>query len=221
MPLLQTMFQPMMDINKIDADADNSRFRLKAAGGGFFARLLGLGTKATITADAHGFRLQKTTFSVDENTYIPRTKIASTVCVVTKPLEYLILGLLTLPLFGLGLIFILVYFFAKKRVIIGVVSTGGTVESVKLKATDGHTDDIRDGMEILEGLIRDESSAGRTTPQATRARPASAPPQPQAEETNIMSCPHCGTRMSIPVSAAGRKFRCTSCREVFTAMAEQ
>ena len=230
MPTLQMLFQPLMDIDRIEADAEEGRFRLRATGGGFFAKLFGMGTKAVVTADSHGFRLQKTTFGADENTYIPRSQIASTVCVVAKPLEFLVLGLFTLPLLGLGLIFLLVYFFAKRRVIVGVVSSGGTVESVKLKATVDHLDDIREGMKILERLLRDEATPGpptAVTAQPARpvaARPARSPPPPPppvAGNSTLITCPSCGTRMNLPASAAGRKVRCTSCREVFTASADE
>lgn len=222
MPSLQTIFQPMMTVRGIKADADARRFTIKATGGGFLANLLGLGTRASWTVDENGFRLHKTTFSSDEKTYIPRPQIASTVHVIMKPVELLILGLLTLPFFGFGLILIIVYFLSRRRVIVGVISNGGTAESVKLKASDDELEEIRDGMAILDELIRGEAdekssdSAERRTvaPIAevsyAKPKPVSNPSLPQ-----VIPCPSCGTRMSIPAGAAGRKVRCGSCREVF------
>lgn len=107
----QTVFQPMMTVHGIKADADTQRFTIKAAGGGFLANLLGLGTRSSLTVDENGFRLHKTTFGADERTYIPRSQIASTVHVVMKPVELLILGFVTLPIVGFGLILIVVYSF--------------------------------------------------------------------------------------------------------------
>ena len=65
-----------------------------------------------------------------------------------KPMEFLMLALATaIPTVGIGLvIFLLAYFLSNKRVIVGVLSTGGTVESVKLKASAADLEDIRDGM---------------------------------------------------------------------------
>ena len=238
MAMFQTVFQPMMKLRSVEADASEPLFRVKATGGGALAQMLGMGSKASLTINEEGFRLQKTTFGSDENTYIPRQQIASTVCVAMKPLEMLVLGLATLPLFGLGIIFIVMYFIGRRRVIVGVVSCGGTVESLKLKATDDQLEDIREGMAILDDLIRERggSSAERSErperpakaaeekgpskpwdePRKPKPVPAPAPaPAPAADATRIISCPACGTRMSVPASAAGRKVRCTSCREVF------
>ncbi len=227
MPSLQTIFQPMMRVRGIKADADAQRFTIKATGGGFLANLLGLGTKASLTVDENGFRLHKTTFSADEKTYIPRAQIASTVHVVMKPVELLILGLVTLPLFGFGIILIIVYFLSRRRVIIGVISTGGTAESVKLKASDDELEEIRDGMAILEELIRgraeeEESDSADRRPLAPIAEVRHAKPMPVSNPglPHVIPCPSCGTRMSIPPGAAGRKVRCGSCREVFPVPSE-
>lgn len=259
MPLL-ALFQATMKTDRVEAESDARRFRLKATGGNFLTAILGISPRASLTADAHGFRLQKTTFGSEENTYIPRNKIASTVSVVVSPVQYLIAGIMnlfvaglmllmlaftkadvTVPLvmFGLiGVVFIILYFVSNRRVVIGVISTGGTGEVVKLKANENQLADIREGMKILEGLIRDDSvPAAPSLPDDREEdappprRPAAVaapsrgkftptpppPPPPAADETSIITCPSCGTRMSIPSSAAGRKVRCTSCREVFTA----
>jgi predicted Zn finger-like uncharacterized protein len=229
-PLLQTIFQPMMTVRGLKADAAERKFQVKATGGGFLANLLGMGSKATLTMDEHGFRLNKLTFGSDEKVFIPRPQIASTVYVIMKPVELLVLGLMTLPI-GIGLVLLIVYFFARRRVIIGVVSTGGTVESVKLKANDDELAEIREGMAVVEELIRvrpgaESEDSGEERPprrlsepsrgaSAPAAAPASAPGVPR-----IVPCPSCGTRMSIPPSAVGRKVRCGSCREVFSANGE-
>ena len=252
MAQFQLVFQQQMKIRGIEADASEPLFRVKAVGGGAIAQMLGMGSKASITVNEDGFRLQKTTFGSDENTYIPRQQIASSVCLVMKPMELLVLGLATLPLFGLGLVFILIYFFSRRRVVIGVVSVGGTVESLKLKANDDELAELREGMAILDELIRTrggaaperserpERPAKAAVEEKTPAKPwdeprkpksvsgsASAPalrppPTPAADAggTRIICCPACGTRMSVPASATGRKVRCTSCREVFPVPAE-
>ncbi len=227
--MMQTMFQPMMDVEKVTAD--DERFRLKATGGGFLAKMLGMGTKATVTADASGFRLQKSTFGQEENIFVPRSHIASTLYIVSKPLEFLVLGLVTLPLFGLGLVFILVYFLSKKRIVIGVVSSGGTVESVKLKANTDTLDDVREGMKLLEELIRpvraerndsdsktvsDDAQTRPAAPSPSRGKALPLPPSTVAETIDA-DCPGCGARISLPATSVGKRVRCPSCREVFTA----
>lgn len=235
MPPLQAVFQPTMTATSIEAESD--RFRLKAQGGGFFAKLLGMGTASSMTVDAAGMRLKKSTFAGEENTFIPRHQIASTVSVVQKPVELLLIGLMTLPLFGLGLIFFIVYFFAKKRVIVGVLSTAGTVEVLKLKANKDDLSDIRDGMTVVEQLLQAGSPASSALPPArteemapapaagrsrgtfTPPAPPAAPPPPADTGTHLINCPSCQTQMSVPGNALGRKVRCVSCREVFRAEA--
>lgn len=212
MPTIQSMFQPMMDIERIDADPDERRFRLKATGGGGFARMLGLGSYATITVDETGFRMQKKKFGSDETTFVPRGKIAASVCMVMKPLEWLGLGVTLLPFFGIGLIFLIAYLFAKKRIIVGVLSDGGTMESVKLKAKAANLEDVHEGMRILEELLME-------TAAAPRANSPSHSQPPAVEQKVVTYCPHCEAKMSLPASGIGRKVRCLSCREVFMAEA--
>lgn len=231
MPMIQSIFQPMMEVDRVDADPDGGRFRLKAHGGSFFTRMLGLAPKATITVDETGFRLEKTKFGSEETTFIPMSKIASTVYMVMKPIEFLgfafscvVFGLpffaardvpvvVPLGLLGLALIFVLVFFFGKKRTIVGAVSAGSTVESVKLKAKAANIEDIREGMRILEELLMDTASA----PPPSRSSEYSDAPVAAVEEKVVTYCPHCEAKMSLPASGIGRRVRCLSCREVFTA----
>jgi predicted Zn finger-like uncharacterized protein len=252
MPLLQTLFQPSLKVKSTKADAEGRRFHVKAVGGGFFARLFGFGTDSSLTVNEDGFRLEKTTFGMEETVYIPRSKIASTLCVVSKPVILLVIGILMLLggggsllaialsnarvshipsflLIGVGLIFLVIYFLSRRGVIIGVVSTGGTVESMKLKASDAQLETIREGMDLLELLIRegsesppsDSEPAGPRSPwssgsRAAKAAPAAAPaPAAESGGMRTIACPSCGTRMSVPAAAAGKKVRCVSCREVF------
>ena len=229
MPMIQSIFQPMMEIDRVDTDPDAQRFRLKAHGGSFFTRMLGLAPKATISVDETGFRLEKTKFGTEETTFIPISKIAATVYMVMKPVEFLgfafsclVFGLpmfaadvpapVPLAILFLGLIFVLVFFFGKKRTIVGAVSAGSTVESVKLKAKAANIEDIREGMRILEELLMETAAAPRS-----RGSQYSEPPA--VEEKVVTYCPHCEAKMSLPVSGIGRKVRCLSCREVFTAEA--
>jgi hypothetical protein len=215
MPTMQTMFQPMMDIERVDADPDGQRFRLKAMGGGAFARMLGFGSYATITVDETGFRLQKKKFGSDETTFVPRAKISSTVFMVMKPMEWLGIGMALLPIFGIGLIFLIAYLFAKKRIIVGVLSDGHTLESVKLKAKPANIEDVREGMQILEELLMGTAAA----PPPSRSSENFEAPVAAVEEKVVTYCPHCEAKMSLPASGIGRRVRCLSCREVFTAEA--
>ncbi|HUR55733.1 MAG TPA: hypothetical protein VMZ71_16465, partial [Gemmataceae bacterium] len=197
MPPLQAMFQPVMKVTGIDTDSD--RFRIKAASGGFLAKLLGMGTASSLTMDATGLRLKKSTFGGEEHTFIPRHQIASTVYVVQKPLELLILGLMTLIML-VGIVFLIVYFFfSKKRVIVGVISSGGTVESLKLKATEDDLADIKAGMAVVEQLLQLGVGAA-PTPARTEELPA-APSR--AHRSFIPPAPPAPPPPPPPPAAAG------------------
>ena len=237
MPPIQALFQPQMTPTAIETDSD--RFRLKAEGGGLFAKMLGMGTTSSMVVDATGMRLKKSTFAGEELTFIPRHQIASTVYVVQKPVELLVLGLATL-IAVIGIVILIVYFFSKKRVLVGVLSTAGTVEVLKLKANEDDVAELKAGMAFLESLLQmapassaaaspvrtEEMPAAPPPPTARRSPsppPPPAPPPPVAAAapadagTQIINCPSCGTQMSVPQNALGRKVRCVSCREVFRA----
>jgi predicted Zn finger-like uncharacterized protein len=225
---MQMIFQPIMKTKGVEVDPDAQTFRVKAASGGLMA-MLGMGSKGSFAMDSNGFRLKKSSFSMDEDTYIPRDKIASTIFVVTKPMELLILGLATIALFGLGIIFLIAYLLAKKRVIVGIVSDAGEPESLKLKASTEQLEDIREGMRLVEDLIQIDAGASSerrssSPPPALESRRSkSSSSSSSASESNgsfITSCPSCATQMNVPAAAAGRKVRCTSCREVFQVPAE-
>ena len=237
MPPLQAVFQPVMKVTGIETD--DARFRIKAASGGFLAKLLGMGTASSLTVDSTGLRLKKSTFGGEEHTFIPRHQIASTVYVVQKPLELLILGLATLVML-VGIVFIIIYFFSKKRVIVGVISSGGTVESLKLKATADDLAEIKAGMAFVEQLLQ-VAGGGSAPPaappptsksgvapsftarqqqkSAAAAPPPPPPPPPSDGGTHIIACPSCSTQMSVTDATLGKKVRCVSCREVFRAEA--
>ncbi len=227
MPLMQAMFQPPMSIEAIKADTDEREFRLRAKSGNFLANLFGMGSKSTITMDHMGFRINKSTFGSDETTYIPRSHIASTVHVVAKPMEYLILGLLLLIVL-VGIIFLLMFLFSSRRVIVGVISTGGTVEALKLKVSPKQIEQIKEGMAIMEAIVQEGVKSSNSSPapqrpteeprrpQATASSSSSASALTFAEPTGTLqvNCPGCGTRLNVPVAMAGRKVRCSSCREI-------
>lgn len=224
MQLIQGVFQPVMDVEDVEADPDGGYFKLKASGGGFLAKMFGLGTTATVTIDANGFRLQKTSFGADENVYVPLAHIATTVRIIAKPTEFLALGMATLVVWGLGLIFLLIYLFSKKRIIIGVVSSAGTAEALKIKVDEKTLKDIRQGGKILERLLNERTLEPAPAPER-KSRPSREEPAareesaPWASEGVMTQCPNCGTRISIPSGSIGKKIRCTSCREPFTATA--
>jgi predicted Zn finger-like uncharacterized protein len=234
MPPIQALFQPVMNATAIETDAD--RFRLKAEGGGLFAKMLGMGTTSSMVVDATGMRLKKSTFAGEELTFIPRHQIASTVYVVQKPVELLILGIATL-IAVIGIVLLIIYFTSRKRVIVGVLSTAGTVEVLKLKANEDDVAELKAGMAFLESLLQMAPAAVAASPVRTEEMPVAptarrsfsppappAPPPPAAAAapvadagTQIINCPSCGTQMSVPTNALGRKVRCVSCREVFRA----
>ena len=249
MHLMQSVFQPLLTVDRAEADDDGNRFVLKATGGGFIAKLLGLGTKATLTVNESGFRLQKTRFGSDEVVFIPRGQIATTVRIVARPVELLVLGIVMMGLavlnlvasqmarrggdaFGpmmavfalLGVVMLVVYFISKRRITLGVGATGGTVESLKLKADEDSLEEIRAGMKMLEELL----VTPLQTAAVVAARPApsggagwavvpNASPAEPAQEGFVATCGNCSSQMSVPAAAAGKWVRCSSCREVFVA----
>lgn len=142
---------PAMNLEAVDVSHDPKRFRLKTKSDG-----LGK-SKAMLKVDATGFRLQQTRFTADEMTYVPFSMIASTVYVVAKPWYLLVIGLITLPLI-VGLFFLIGYFVAKKQIIVGVVSAGGNVEALKVKAKGASLEEIRAGMKVLDDLLQKGSA---------------------------------------------------------------
>lgn len=247
MALLPTIFQPVQKIDKIDADTRDRRFRLKATGGGFLANLIGLGSKAALTADAEGFRLRRKRFGQEDSTFVPRHHIASTVYVVMmKPLLLLFQGLFfTLVgvgtlllgpnkdagtitagiLLTVGIVSVVLYIVSRKRVILGVISTGGTVETIKLKVNADELTDILEGVAILESLVQDRAAPER--PERTERPEKPREPSPAAEprrsrrsstadegDTRRIACPGCGAHLTVSSGMAGKKVRCSACQEV-------
>ncbi|MFO0825785.1 MAG: hypothetical protein U0792_22140 [Gemmataceae bacterium] len=161
-----------------------------------------------------GSACKKTSFGADENVYVPLAHIASTVRIISKPTEFLALGLATLIIWGLGIIFLLIYLFSKKRIIIGVMSSAGTAEALKIKVDDKTLKDIRQGGKILERLLTERTLEPAPSPER-RSRPAREEvvaredPAPWASEGVTAQCPNCGTRISIPIGSVGKKIRCT------------
>ncbi len=128
-----------------------------------------------------------------------------------KPVELLILGLATLFIV-VGIVFIIAFFLARRRFIIGIISTGGTEETLKLKASGSEMEELQEAVAVMEELVRSRAaaSAGRQLEERSEG-----PPSERSQQATV-TCPNCNSRMKAPTSMAGKKVRCASCREPFT-----
>ncbi len=127
---------------------------------------------------------------------------------------------------------VLVYFLTARRTTLGIITDAGTEESIRLKASGSDLEDLRDVIDIIETLIRTnegDTSADKTESSESdrvRGKPRESASDwagqaggrsLAAVEDEIISCPHCGTRMQITAAHRGRQIRCPSCRDAFQA----
>lgn len=94
------------------------------------------------------------------NRTIPLHQVASTHYGYAKPLQYLIIGIALLPV-GIGLLFLLMYFF-KKSLFIGVSDTGSGGDSIKFRRAMIENQEINEqAAEYIGTLIRHYALAAR------------------------------------------------------------
>jgi hypothetical protein len=207
--------QPTWRIRDITVTPDKQTVNVQAHAEGltaFLLRLMGIPTTASLQADPSGVYVTTSRFSGTTRTFCPRSHIATSILVDAKPVELLIAGLLLLPLFFIGVLLWIAYIFAKRRIVLGVGTSAGTVESLKLKASSVERDQLSSAASVIESLIQGSAaaSAGAAPPgmPATRS-PSTPPPTPRG---STIVCDGCGKQLSIPPGTpSGKRFSCPGC----------
>lgn len=208
--------QATWKLNNIAVSPETQEVSIEASAQGltaFFLSLMGMPTTATLSASHAGVHLVTSHFSGATRTFCPRQHIAITVFVESKPVELLVLGFLFLPLWGLGILFWIWYFFAKRRVIVGVGTAASTVESLKLKASTQQRSQLENAADVLESLLQHAApiAGGGQAPAPTHRAPPAMPPSRTGQ---IIACQHCGKQLSVPNATPGQRFRCPGCQEI-------
>jgi hypothetical protein len=175
MTLIQDMLQPSLKLEQIERS--ETGFVIKATKKGFFAALasaLGMGNSSSMEASEQGILLRRSSMSGEARTYVPHTQVTSTVYLLGRPIAIWILGFLiflsglgvsiedidniaALPMMLVGLGCTIGYRYAPKTVSVGVVSSAGTVENLKLEASDEQANELLLAIASLDarvGLIR-------------------------------------------------------------------
>jgi len=215
-------FQPALKIVRVDADLDANKAKVVGQHEGLMAtilRIFGIEDKNSLTFEPTGVWHQTSSFTGETKVYCPVSHISSSVYVMNKPVELLVAGLALLPLFGVGLIFLIVYLFAKKRVTIGIITDGNTAESLRLKAKGDQLENLLDVVEVMQNLIAGSPSSAppekpRKPEKKSSVHEAPTPP-PSSSGPRVIGCPHCGTKIQVTAAHVGRNVLCPSCRGQF------
>lgn len=120
---------------------------------------------------------------------------------------FLVFGFLTLPLFGLGLVFIVLYFLLPRNFL--VVHSNNYITALNCR---GDLDRYRSFADMAtQAAINTQTGSGEGNP-APVPRAAIAVAAPAVAAT--VRCPGCGTEYRLPPGAAGRRLRCQKCQSV-------
>ena len=138
---------------------------------------------------------------------IPLTMIsAMAVSTQGNPL-LLLFGFLTLPLFGLGLVFIVLYFMLPRHFL--VAHSNNYITALNCRGSLDRYHEFADM--VMQAAIAMQEGA-RESVSAPVPRAAIAPQLPPPSDT--VRCPGCGTEYKLPPNAAGRRLRCQKCRSI-------
>lgn len=246
------VLQPTYALKKAELDEQQLRVHLAGRREGFWAWVAGLfgaDPHCELTMDATGFNLKRGSFTGTETVYTPIRQIAAAVIQTNKPVERLlismilfVLGLALLPtpaivvgivLACLALIFLLLFLFGKRRLVLGVVLTGGVGESVRLNVNRLDLRNVELGYAIMEAIMSegkrlppeptveeagdDDASAigGHDDAGPLTARSRVAPVAEKSPLPTTAVCPFCRQTIPIPPEARGRRVRCSACQEIF------
>lgn len=174
--------QPKQKIESLELNSDG--FTIQARNTGVVAAILGainLGSKSYLQVDARGATVKTTGFSCQTRTYIPLFHTSATVYRYGSPTGFLLVagffgfsGLTTIfdsamagsVLMILGLLFMGLYVFGPKAVVIGIVSDAGTVESLRLEAKGEQLHELQRVADWLEGAVAGAAGASSGAPIA-------------------------------------------------------
>lgn len=116
-------------------------------------------------------------------------------------------GFLTLPLFGLGIILIVLYFMLPRNFV--VVHSNNYISALNCR---GDLDRYHAFANMVTQAAITTQAGEHEAAQAPVARAAIAVPAPAVATT--VRCPGCGTEYRLPPGAAGRRLRCQKCQSV-------
>ena len=234
--------QPEMKIVELSGDAENLRVNITARKDGIIAAILemmGISGTASIQGDVEGCTFERSSFTGQSRTYIAWSQVSATVYTIGKAVAYLAtampLVVLAISSFiggsksgippALGVLFLglaavlIVFFFLKRSVVVGLLTSGGTVEGIKLKGSAEQMEQLKAVMKVMEMLNRAASDTdagnGHRTPAAAPSHVA-PPAFTGGADATVATCPHCQARMKVPNGKAGHAMRCPKCSQTFT-----
>lgn len=159
--------------------------------------------------------IERTKLIVTErNTTIPLDQVHGVSIVTMGNPLLMVLGIATLVI-GVGLLFLILYFFMKKRYL--VIASANMVEVVAIKGKlNDYEDFARDVLDEIDRLRKSNQPKAGAAPAASE-RPAEtsdrlAAPHADAKKTITVTCPECDAEYRVPANSAGKKFRCQKCQ---------
>jgi hypothetical protein len=154
------LFQPAFTPEAIEVG--DQMCSIQARPGGLVAAIasaLGVGTKSHVTANHSGVSFVRTSLSGSSRTFYPLRHVAGTVHAARRPIIVAVVGavlvaagLITVSSFeplvgwvnvGVGAALLLYGLLSGKKVVLGVVSTGGTTASIKLDVSRHHAGEVQ------------------------------------------------------------------------------
>ena len=139
---------------------------------------------------------------------IPLTMISAMAVTTQGNPVFLIFGIVTLPLFGLGLVFILLYFLLPRNFL--VAHSNNYITALNCRGPLDKYHEFADA--VMQAAIGKQEGA-QESGHGARAHPVVAPPQ-LAPPSASVRCPGCGTEYKLPPNAAGRRLRCQKCQSL-------
>lgn len=132
----------------------------------------------------------------------------------------LALGFATLAIFGLGLIFLLLYLFIMKNRFL-IIHGGTFTQHVTVKGDPGpYLEFMEEVLAQAEKIKTERKLLGAGSSAATAGAGQAPAFSNQSSEPLVMNCPSCGAEYRLPPGSAGKKFRCSSCKAVMQAPAD-
>ena len=121
---------------------------------------------------------------------------------------FLIFGIVTLPLFGLGLVFILLYFLLPRNFL--VAHSNNYITALNCR---GPLDKYHEFADMVTQAAIGKQEGAQESGHGARTHAVVAPPQ-LAPPLASVRCPGCGTEYKLPPNAAGRRLRCHKCQSL-------
>lgn len=180
-------------------------------GGGLVPQMFG---KTTFTLYSDRLVEDSAGVVLKDHTQVPLNAINGVnICTHGNPI-LLFLGIFTLWFFGLGLIFLVLYFFIRKNFL--VVISEGHIYALQRKGPDSKYNDFAET--LMDMVIAARTGGGveeqATSPPSRRSAPAALAAPAASPKGATVSCNGCGAEYRMPAGSSGKKFRCTQCRTV-------